>query len=222
MYFNANRSSLQHLVVVCLEVSEFDPICGAAYAGAMRWDALFEDLEAQLWADERLTLEAEISERARVEAAAVGLTQRLRGSTGLQISVGLYTEAVVEGTLVHTGAEAMVIIEGRHQVLVPYVAVCRYGGLGRYAQAERSAIQRTLGLASSLRALARDRAELAVSFLGNGGQPMVYGVIDRVGKDYFDLALVPRGEARRRDSVQQLWTVPFASLAAIRSLRDLG
>lgn len=188
----------------------------------MRWDALFGDLEAQLWADERLSLEAEISERARVEAAAVGLSDRLRGSKGQHITVGLVTGAVIEGTLVHAGAEALVVNEGRNQVLVPYAAACRYGGLGRLAQAERSAVQKTLGMASSLRALARDRSELAVSLLKHDGQAVVHGVMDRVGKDYFDLAIVPRGEARRRDSVSQLWTIPFASLAAIRSLRDLG
>jgi len=53
-----------------------------AYAGAMRWDALFADMEAQLAASERLDLDAEIAERARVDAAAVELADRLRGSWG--------------------------------------------------------------------------------------------------------------------------------------------
>ncbi|MEE2521378.1 hypothetical protein V1639_06145 [Pseudarthrobacter sp. J75] len=188
----------------------------------MRWDALFEDLEGQMWAEERLSLEAEISERARVESAALVLSDRLRGSLGQHVTAGLVTGALVEGTLAHAGAEALVLNEGRHQVLVPYAAVTRYGGLGRLAHVERSTVRKALGMASSLRAMARDRSELAVSLLGQEATPAVYGVMDRVGRDYFDLAVVPRGEARRRDNVSGLWTVPFTALVAIRSQRDLA
>lgn len=188
----------------------------------MRWDSLFEDLEAQLWAEDRLNFESEISERARVEDAAVGLSDRLRASTGQVIGVGLLSGAVIEGTLAHAGAEALLINDGRHQVLVPYTAASRYEGLGRGAHGEASAVRRNLGMAGSLRALARDRAELAVSLLRFDSQPVVHGVVDRVGRDYFDLAIVPPGESRRHGNVSRVWTVPFASLAAIRSLRDPG
>ena len=39
-----------------------------AYADAMRWDALFNDLETQLAAGERRDLDAEITERTRTRA----------------------------------------------------------------------------------------------------------------------------------------------------------
>jgi hypothetical protein len=48
------------------------------------------------------------------------------------------------------------------------------------------------------------------------------GVIDRVGKDYLDLAVLNPGEVRRSHQVSQVATIPFTALAAIRSLRTAG
>ncbi|BAS17203.1 hypothetical protein AHiyo8_55060 [Arthrobacter sp. Hiyo8] len=45
------------------------------------------------------------------------------------------------------------------------------------------------------------------------------GVIDRVGKDHFDLAVMLPGEVRRSGNVVSVATIPFQSLAALRSLR---
>jgi hypothetical protein len=45
------------------------------------------------------------------------------------------------------------------------------------------------------------------------------GVIDRVGTDHFDLAVTMPGEVRRSGNVVSVATVPFQSLAALRSLR---
>ena len=78
-------------------------MAGRAYAGAMRWDALFDDLETQLAASERLDLDAEIADRTRTEAAAVELADRLRGSLGLLIVVQLASGSMFEGTLSHAG-----------------------------------------------------------------------------------------------------------------------
>ena len=45
----------------------------------MRWNALFDDLEAQLAEAEVLGRESEVSERARAELASIGMADRLRG-----------------------------------------------------------------------------------------------------------------------------------------------
>ena len=93
----------------------------------MRWDALFEDMEAQLAARQRLELEAEIAERALVDSAGVQLADRLRGSLGLSIRVHLSLGRVFEGVLSHAGSEALVLDEPQHQVLIPYAAAAHYG-----------------------------------------------------------------------------------------------
>ena len=47
-------------------------------------------------------------------------------------------------------------------------------------------------------------------------------MIDRVGRDYLDLAVTGEGEDRRAANVRQLATIPFAALAGIRSARTPG
>ena len=193
----------------------------AAYAGAMRWDALFGDMEAQLAATVRLELDAETAERTRADAAAVDLTDRLRGSLGLLVGVQLASGSMFEGVLSHVGSQALVLNEPRHQLLIPYASAVRYLGLSRLAVAEPSRVRQRLGLASALRALARDRAALAILVLhGSAAEATLHGVIDRVGRDHLDLAVTGEGEDRRAANVRQVTTIPFAALAALRSVRS--
>jgi hypothetical protein len=186
----------------------------------MRWDALFDDMEAQLASRDLLDLESEVAERWRADIAGVDLADRLRGSMGLRVGAHLTADLVFEGTLSHVGGESLVLNDGPHQVLIPFEAVARYQGLGRLAVAEPSNVRRKLGLASALRGLARDRAHLRVflRFQG-GGEAALSGVIDRVGRDHFDLAVTHPGEARRASDVSRTATVPFGRLAALKSLR---
>ncbi|WP_224047051.1 hypothetical protein [Arthrobacter sp. NicSoilB4] len=189
----------------------------------MRWDALFDDLETQMAAGERLDLDAEITERTRTEEAAVELADRLRGSLGRLIVVQLASGSTIEGTLSHAGSQALVLDEARHQVLVPYASAVRYLGLSRLAIAEPSKVRQRLGLANALRGLSRDRAGLAVLLSGGlEGETTLFGVIDRVGRDYFDLAVTGDAEERRAAKVRQLATIPFSALAGIRSARTPG
>ncbi|MDQ0030210.1 hypothetical protein [Arthrobacter bambusae] len=186
----------------------------------MRWDALFEDMEAQLASERLLDLESEISERARVEMAGIEVSARLRGAVGQKIDVQLRSGTRVSGTLSHVGSESLVLDVGPHQWLVPVSAALTYQGLGRQARAGHGKGSERLGLASALRMLARDRAELAVYLLEPAREePMMRGVIDRVGKDHFDLAVMVPGEFRRSGNVAAVETVPFHSLAALRSFR---
>ncbi len=186
--------------------------------GPMRWDALFSDMEAQFAEGGKLAVEAEISERARVEASSVALADRLRGALGSQIAVHLACGRTFEGVLSHAGADALVLAEGRHQVLVPFGAVTRYAGLGRVSVAEPSQVRRRIGLGHALRGLARDRAGVAVILRHMPAKDSgLTGVIDRVGSDFVDLAMVSPGEARRAAQVRQVATIPFESLGAIRS-----
>ena len=189
------------------------------YAYRMRWDALFNDMESQLAEADRLALETEVSERARAEMVALPLEHRLRATVGCRIAVNLLCGESVHGELTYAGADALVVDDGRHQVLIPYAAAARYVGLGRYAVAENSPVRRSLGLAHSLRGLARDRAELSVTISGGTGGVTLAGVIDRVGRDYLDLATVIPGEARRTQSVAEVSVIPFAALAMVRSRR---
>lgn len=209
--------------MVCLELMErmwIDRRRGRPYAVAMRWDDLFADLEAQLAAGERRDLDVEIGERARAEAATVELADRLRGSVGLRIGVHLGSGTVYEGTLSHAGSQWLVLDEERHQLLIPHTAAVRYAGLSRLAVGAATEVRQRLGLASALRGLARDRASLAVMVSrGAAAESVLHGVIDRVGRDFLDLAVTDPGEERRPANVSAVATIPFSALAGLRSVR---
>jgi hypothetical protein len=185
----------------------------------MRWDALFNDLEGQFTEADRLVLDAQINERVRAEMVGLELADRLRGVLGCRVSVYLASGELFSGTLTHVGGDALVLDEEQHQVLIPYTAAARYVGLGRLSAAETSPVRRRLGLSRALRSMARDRAELTVLVGNASGSVRLAGVIDRVGMDYLDLAVLSPGEVRRNSQVSQVTTIPFAALAAIRSLR---
>lgn len=185
----------------------------------MRWDALFNDMESQFAESERLSLDAELNERTRAELVATEAADRLRAALGCRLAVHLEGGEVVHGTLSHAGADALVLDEEQHQVLIPYAAVMWYAGLGRLSVAEPSPLRRGVGLAHALRGLARDRAELSVTVGRSGGAVRLVGVIDRVGKDHLDLATYTPGEVRRGHKVNQVLVIPFTGLAAIRSRR---
>lgn len=184
----------------------------------MRWNSLFSDLEAQFSAGRALEAELEITERARVELAGIELADRLRGAFGADIKVVLIDGRVIRGRLSHVGGEWLVLTERAREWLLPYPSVVTYEGLGRVALKPASRIQQSLGIASALRALARDRAELVVHLkvAARDGYEL-QGVIDRVGRDYLDLAVVQNGESRRPGRVAAVMTIPFSSLAALCS-----
>lgn len=188
----------------------------------MRWDALFNDLESQFTEADRLALDAEITERARAEMVGLELADRLRGVLGCRLTVHVASGESFSGTLAHAGGDALVLDEGQHQSLIPYAAAARYTGLGRFSTAEASSVRRKLGLSHALRSMARDRAELSVLVGNASGSARLAGVIDRVGKDYLDLAVLNPGEVRRCHQVSQVATIPFAALAAITSRRTSG
>lgn len=184
----------------------------------MRWDSLFSDLEAQFSAERALEKESEIADRARIELAGIELADRLRGSAGTEIKIVMVDGDVIRGELGHVGSEWLVLTEGARQWLVPYTSVLSYQGLGRVSLRPSSRIQHTQGIASALRALSRDRSELVVHLkVRTGDGYKLHGVIDRVGRDHFDLAVVPHGEARRAGNVAAVMTVPFGSFAALCS-----
>lgn len=192
-----------------------------AYADGMRWNALFEDMEAQLAEAATLAFESEVSERSRADVGLVGLIDRLRGSLGGGVGVHLVSGSTFTGTLSHVGAESLVVDEVAHQVLIPFAAVAHYSGIGRIALGEPSAVRTRVGLASALRGLARDRAPLTVLLAkGESGEQRIPGVIDRVGRDFIDLAMTPLGEARRASGTLDIATVPFGALRALRSMRS--
>jgi len=104
----------------------------------MRWDRLFDDLQAQLDADGQRELHLEVSDRTRRERAQVGLHERFVAHAGLPVTLRLAAEVLVSGTVADTGSDWVLVHErGDRGSLVPFSAIVAVTGLGaRVARAE--------------------------------------------------------------------------------------
>lgn len=183
------------------------------YRGAVRWDALFADLEAQIDRELRAEHDAEVADRSRTEWGRTALADRLRAHEGAELALLLDGGHRMAGACVDVGEEWVVLARGGAQVLVPLAAVAAVSGLTRRVAPEAGPALRRLGLRSALRALARDRA--GVRLVTSGGD--LTGTIDRVGADHLDLAEHPIGEPRRVAAVRGVLSVPFPAVRAVHS-----
>jgi len=180
----------------------------------MRWEPLFADLEAQLDRAEQAEALGEVAERTRLEWARTGLADRLRAAEDWPLRLVLDGGESVTGRCTDAAPEWVSLGTDTGAALVPLHAVAWVSGLGREVAPEPGRVLRRLGLASALRALARDRA--GVRLLTAGGT--VTGTIDRVGADHLDLAEHPPGEPRRASAVRAVLAVPFPAIRVVRSL----
>lgn len=178
----------------------------------MRWDELFRDLEAQLDVADAAELAAEVAERTRVEAAQLGLVDRLLPTVGHPVRLQVQGAGQLSGRLEHLSVDSLLLREesGR-EALVPLGAVLSVLGLTARSALPggQGRVFEQLRLPSVVRRLARDRA--GVQIVLRDGNPLA-GTIDRVGKDFFELAEHPPGEPRRQE---QLTGVRVVSLAAV-------
>ncbi|MEJ5866139.1 hypothetical protein WDV85_00120 [Pseudokineococcus sp. 5B2Z-1] len=179
----------------------------------MRWQRLFEDLEAQLEQEAAAELRAEVADRTRAEQADVWLADRLRAAGALEVALHLRDGAVVAGRVDDAAPEWVVLAEARGQALVPLASVASVAGLPRRVAPPAGEVLRRTSLRTALRALARDRAAVRVAVAG----AELAGTIDRVAGDHVDLALHAPGEPRRAGAVLEVRAVAIGALLAVRS-----
>jgi len=199
----------------------------------MRWDRLFSDLEARF--DEIADAEAvaEMPDRQRVAAGAVGLTQRLAGSLGQPIRVRVAGGTAVGGVLSRVGPDWLLLAEGHgRDVLVATRAIALVEGLTAATALPLSSVALRLDLRYAVRGLARDRSPVAVLVAGGAvsgptgaaepGSTLsgteITGTIDRVGADFAEVAVHAAWEPRRAASVRAVILVPLAAVVLIRAL----
>lgn len=180
----------------------------------MRWDDLFDDLEAQLAAAERDEALAQVAERTRAERAQVGWFDRVAAAVGE--SVDCMTPAgQVQGRIADLGKDWLVLEEsGRGSAIVPASAVVSIGGLGRRSDKATTPARR-FGLGVALRAVSRDRSPVAVHDVAGG---LWAGTIDFVGSDHLEVVLHPADALPRGAAVTGRRVVPWSSIAIVRRI----
>lgn len=182
----------------------------------MRWQRLFDDLEAQAEAYAAAEFEAEVRDQARYETGRLRLVDRLRAAVGHPIDVGTLGAGRHVGRLERVGADWLMLAEhGGACALVPCAAVTAVGGLGALSAVPGSEgkVGARLDFRLALRGVARDRSQTQ-ALLVDGS--MVIGTFDRVGADYAEIAVHPPGEPRRAEGVHGVRTVSLNAFAIVR------
>jgi hypothetical protein len=181
----------------------------------MRWDRLFDDLQAQLDADGQRELDLEVSDRTRRERAQVGLHERFIAHRGLGVELRLAAGALVSGRVADAGSDWLLIDgDGDRGSLVPFGAIVAINGLGvRAAAGAGVAIGKRFGLGYALRGLSRDRSVVSLTDIGGW---VTTGTIDAVGADAIDLSEHPADMARRAENIVGRRVIPFAAIVVIR------
>lgn len=178
-----------------------------------RWPELFADLEGQLAAAVSADLAAEVADRTRREVGLLRLFDRVRGALGTEVSVRLLGGQCAQGRLDAAGPGWLLLVgPGGREWLVFASAIAAMSGLTHRSDVAGARVAERLGVGIALRGIARSRCAVTVAL--TDGQSLC-GVIDRVGADFVDLALLPPGELRRTPDTRSL-TVPLSSVAVVR------
>jgi hypothetical protein len=181
----------------------------------VRWERLFDDLEAQMEAAAAAELAAEVQERTRFEQAQVSLADRLFAWQGESVRLDLMGGFVLAGRLERAAQQWVVLQHGRGPALVPLAAVVTVTGLGGLAATgDRNSVLRRLALTAVLRAVARDRGPVHIDLIDGR---TVAGTVDAAGADHVDLAEHPPDEPRRTCSVLRVVTIATSAIAAVRA-----
>jgi hypothetical protein len=182
----------------------------------VRWDALFDDLEAQAAAHDRAERAAEVAERTRMELGTVGWADRARAAVGSAVRVRLPGDQVVAGALTRVGPDWLLLDDGGgRETVVRTAAVLTMRGFARYAAipGAEGAVASRLGLRHVLRAVARDRSAVRLHLLDGS---TVDATLDRVGADFVEVATHGAGELRRRSEVRDVELIMLTAIAALR------
>lgn len=182
----------------------------------MRWDTLFDDLEAQATSFDRAERAAEVDERTRGEVGTLELWDRMRAAVGAQLRLRLISGAVIAGRLMRAGPDWLLMEEdGARETVVVTGALLGVRGLGRHSAVPDSAgvVESRVGVRQVLRRVARDRSSVRV-LLTDGS--VLDATIDRVGANFIEVAEHSAAEPRRRHEVRDVELVPLTAVAAVR------
>lgn len=174
----------------------------------MRWESLFDDLEAQVEAADQADLEAELRDRARAEQGRLRTVDRLRAAVGSEIDLQLRGGFRERGRLLRVGPDWLLLApESGRETLVPLAGVLLIGGLGRAAlePGGEGALAARLDLRYVLRGVARDRSRVV---LGLDGGLLLPVVVLRVGADHLEVAEEVRAPGSR--------VVPLSGVVVLR------
>ena len=212
----------------------------------MRWDRLFDDLQAQMDAEGQRELDLEVSDRTRRERAQVGLHERLIAHRGLRVELRLAAGAVASGAVADAGSDWLLVDDPGHRGPGRTGSAGQVDSIGQVGSADDrgslapfgaslipfAAIVSITGL--GVRAAAGPGVATAKRFglgyalrglsrdrsvvsLTDISGSVTTGTIDAVGADALDLSEHPADLARRAVNVLARRVIPFTAIVVVRN-----
>lgn len=148
----------------------------------MRWDDLFEELEAQFSAAAHDEHEAEIPHLVHAEAASISLSERIRHRVGHELNVQLRNGEKKYGILDEANLAWIRLRHDVHRFLIPLHGISYAWPLAGAAP-RLSGVEAKLTLGYALRKISENGFEVRV--LTDGGT--LIGRIGMVGSNYCDI-----------------------------------
>lgn len=191
--------------------------CFVSYSGRMRWDSLFDDLEAQLAEQSRAQLRDEIAENIRVERATAELLPTLTRFHGHELSLRLAGGTELRATLGPCAADYICLETDRTQWIIRSAAVETFSlPQGRAPVAERRSPGGSMKFSTVLRGLLRDRARCHV--FGRAGTSLAEGTLTQVAKDFLVILVHPRDEFARAQQASAQLLIPLDAIGWVESI----
>ncbi len=180
----------------------------------MRWDRLFDDLEALADAERARERDGEVADRTRHERGQHDLQARMLANLGNDdVSLRLHA-GIVTGRLVDVGPDWALVGSRGHSVVIALRAIRALTGLARGARIP-TVVARSFTLNGVLRGVSRDRSGVEVVDLE--GRSLT-GTVESVGADHVEMVLHAADVPRRQEHLAGRVVVPLWSLGTVRRL----
>lgn len=185
----------------------------------MRWNALFDDIEAQVLDEQARERLAEVADRTRRERAARTLLDRLATDwSGVEVLVR--SNRLIAGSVSQVGSDWFAL-DGpdRREWLVPAAAVIQLTPLAARTDPGGPTALRRFALGYALRALSRGRGAVLVDdALGR----TVTGTVEAVGADIIELVQHAIDVPPRIGTVGARRILPVTAIACVAGALPTG
>ncbi|MFY9262687.1 MAG: hypothetical protein GX483_08535 [Actinomycetaceae bacterium] len=176
----------------------------------MTFRALIESLASEIAFEAKDELLGEVGELVQAEHASVRLMDRIRGSLGRYIDIGIAT-GKYRARLIDSGVNWVLVEIGQHDYIVPLHAIRSVVGLG-VAVGETERFPRTLNMVL--------RAVLGEYIAITTGEFDISGELVAVGHDYCLVSQLAARQTYSWDENKSSASETYVPLAAIITIRS--
>lgn len=188
-----------------------------SYSWRMRWDSLFDDLEAQLAEQSRAQLRDEIAENVRAERATAELLPTLMRFHGRELCLRLAGGTELRAKLGPCAADYICLETEQAQWVVRSAAVESFSlPQGRVTAAGQRAPGSAVKFSTVLRGMLRDRARCHV--FSRAGGSLAEGTLTQVARDFLVILVHPRDEFARAKQASSQLLIPLDAIGWVEAI----